>query len=81
MYLNSDLALTATNIEAAEEYLGKAQMFHHLWQPDHEIEHIQKAILIHRDITAKKKKKAEQEIIIKQKMKEAIYESKKMHHQ
>lgn len=40
MYVNSSLALTATNIEAAEEYLEKAQMFHHLWQPNHEIEHI-----------------------------------------
>ena len=59
MYVSSRLILTEKNIEATEEYLNKAQVFHHLWQPDEEISDIQKAILMHQ--SAKQQKQAADE--------------------
>ena len=49
MYISSRLVLSQKNIEATEEYLQKAKVFHHLWQPDEEIKDIQKAILMHQN--------------------------------
>jgi hypothetical protein len=65
MYTSSRLILTEKNIEAAEEYLQKAQMFHHLWQPDDEIADIKKAILIHNDVKERRRKKEEQQALMK----------------
>ena len=31
MYVSSRLIMTEKNIEATEEYLNKAKVFHHLW--------------------------------------------------
>ena len=55
MYLTSKLVLSEKNIEAAEEYLKKAEHFHHLWQPNDEVSYIRKAILIHNDAKEKRR--------------------------
>ena len=57
IYLSSDLVMTAKNLEAAEEYLQKADVFHHLWQPEEEVSHIRKAIAIYNEAKELKAKK------------------------
>jgi len=40
-------------------------MFHHLWQPEDEIADIKKAILMHNDVKERKRKKDEQQALLK----------------
>ena len=57
MYINSNLIMTKKNIEASKEYLEKAKAFHHLWQPEEELVHINKAIKMHEHAIYKEKTK------------------------
>lgn len=47
MYVSSRMVMTEKTLEATEEYLNKAKMFHHLWQPDEDTEDFRKAVLMH----------------------------------
>ena len=40
MYVSSNIVLNEENIKATEEYLQKAKVFHHLWQPEEELKDI-----------------------------------------
>ena len=50
MGFSSDLKFTRKNIEAMEEYLKKAEVFHHLWVREDETADMRKAILLYRDV-------------------------------
>ena len=59
MYISSRLIMSEKNINATQEFLEKAKVFHHLWQPDEEIKDIKRAIKIHK--TAEHHKKIDKE--------------------
>ena len=46
----SDLKFTPKNLEAMEDYLKRAQVFHHLWIQEDHLADIRKAILLYRDV-------------------------------
>ena len=50
MNFRSDLKFTRKNLEAMDEYLKKAEVFHHLWIQEDELSDIRKAILLYRDV-------------------------------
>ena len=50
MEFNSEIKFTEKNILAMEEYLQKAEVFHHLYQPLDQVNYMRKAIMLYRDV-------------------------------